>query len=541
MTRWAVLIAALLATSSAEAQCLGFQCPPGVLGAAASGASPPLNGFTQPAAAYSFRKLLSAYAGSAVKLRRTTGGTLDIGFTAGGDFDTAAAATFCAATTCFLDTWYDQSGFSRNATQATAANQPAYIADFGGGLPCAEITTTTQRLDSPSITWASAIVSMSAVGSRTVGTGRCYFAGKTGSYFDAPPVANNWHVTDFVTEFNMAAADNAWHAGIAVFNGASSLGRIDATEMAGTAIAGSSAVSGLFIATGEGASTTCREREAIVWGGYALTLAERTALTANQQQYWMPLPLDSFTTPAAAYSMRKLRSAYTGPAIRLRRASDNAETDINFLSYTGFTGAPLDVATAQAFCASTSCFGRTWYDQSGAATDLPQATPANQMQLVFNCVGTLPCFRATAGAQNFTGPSITPATGVVSLSAVGSRTISGGACVFIRQNGSFGNRIVNPAAANLVSLNGVISPASADNVWHSMQGVVNGASSVFNVDGTETTGSITGSITANSTGIFGANTVTCTFGEAVVWDNYALTATERTALQTNQKSFWGTP
>jgi hypothetical protein len=33
---------------------------------------------------------------------------------------------------------------------------------------------------------------------------------------------------------------------------------------------------------------------------------------------------------AAAYSLRKLRAAYTGSAIRVRRSSDNAETDIGF-------------------------------------------------------------------------------------------------------------------------------------------------------------------------------------------------------------------
>jgi hypothetical protein len=48
----------------------------------------------------------------------------------------------------------------------------------------------------------------------------------------------------------------------------------------------------------------------------------------------LPWPLDPIATAAAAasYSLRRLRSAYAGPGIRVRRSSDNAETDIGFAS-----------------------------------------------------------------------------------------------------------------------------------------------------------------------------------------------------------------
>jgi len=42
----------------------------------------------------------------------------------------------------------------------------------------------------------------------------------------------------------------------------------------------------------------------------------------------LPLLLDLYPNAAAAYSVRKLRSAYTGSAIRVRRSSDNTEQDI---------------------------------------------------------------------------------------------------------------------------------------------------------------------------------------------------------------------
>ena len=41
--------------------------------------------------------------------------------------------------------------------------------------------------------------------------------------------------------------------------------------------------------------------------------------------------LDTYTGAAAAYSLRKLRSAYTGSAIRVRRSSDNIETNIEYI------------------------------------------------------------------------------------------------------------------------------------------------------------------------------------------------------------------
>jgi hypothetical protein len=44
------------------------------------------------------------------------------------------------------------------------------------------------------------------------------------------------------------------------------------------------------------------------------------------------LLLDLYPNAAVAYSLRKLRTAYSGSAIRVRRSSDNAEQDINFVA-----------------------------------------------------------------------------------------------------------------------------------------------------------------------------------------------------------------
>jgi hypothetical protein len=87
--------------------------------------------------------------------------------------------------------------------------------------------------------------------------------------------------------------------------------------------------------------------------------------------------LDTYTSAAAAYSLRKLRSAYTGSAIRVRRASDNTETDIGFSSTFG-----LDTTTLTTFCSGTNGFVTTWYDQSGNGFNVTQTTAASQPQIV---------------------------------------------------------------------------------------------------------------------------------------------------------------
>lgn len=79
-------------------------------------------------AAWSVRKLSSSYAGSAIKVRRSSDDTeQDIGFDGAGALDTAALLSFVGAGNGFVKTWYDQSGNAKNVTQTTAANQPQIV------------------------------------------------------------------------------------------------------------------------------------------------------------------------------------------------------------------------------------------------------------------------------------------------------------------------------------------------------------------------------------------------------------------------------
>ena len=55
------------------------------------------------------------------------------------------------------------------------------------------------------------------------------------------------------------------------------------------------------------------------------------------------LLLDSFPTQGAAFSLRKLRTNYTGNCLRVRRSDTNTEQDI------GFVNNFLDTASIQTF------------------------------------------------------------------------------------------------------------------------------------------------------------------------------------------------
>lgn len=98
-----------------------------------------------------------------------------------------------------------------------------------------------------------------------------------------------------------------------------------------------------------------------------------------------PNILDNISTAStAAYSLRKLRAAYSGSAIRVRRSSDNVEADIGFTA-----DGDLNQVALLAHCGANNGFVTTWYDQSGNARNVTQATAGSQPQIVTSGVVNL--------------------------------------------------------------------------------------------------------------------------------------------------------
>jgi hypothetical protein len=128
-----------------------------------------------------------------------------------------------------------------------------------------------------------------------------------------------------------------------------------------------------------------------------------------------PLFLDTYSGAAAAYSLRKLSSSYSGPALQIRRASDNVEVDVSFDSSgvvsldspvtnvteetTGSNTSLVTSATnlgqfvanasytdADGLGSVDSALVQNWYDQSSNSNDAIQSTAGSQPKIVTNGV-----------------------------------------------------------------------------------------------------------------------------------------------------------
>jgi SPP1 family predicted phage head-tail adaptor len=128
------------------------------------------------------------------------------------------------------------------------------------------------------------------------------------------------------------------------------------------------------------------------------------------------LLLDLYPSAAAAYSLRKLRTAYTGSAIRVRRSSDNTEQDI------GFVGNDLDTTALTTFCGAGNGFVTTWYDQSGNANNATQTTQASQPQIVSSgvivLINTKPGLSFNGSSYRFNLPTISFSLNSISVIGV---------------------------------------------------------------------------------------------------------------------------
>lgn len=109
-------------------------------------------------------------------------------------------------------------------------------------------------------------------------------------------------------------------------------------------------------------------------------MAFRTTLTASPLlctgRMLDTLPEIGASPMCAAFSTRKVRTAYRGPCMRVRRVNDNTEADI------GFVQTDIDVKALLAFSLGFDCLVTTWYDQTGRGRHARQTDAGLQPYIV---------------------------------------------------------------------------------------------------------------------------------------------------------------
>jgi hypothetical protein len=170
--------------------------------------------------------------------------------------------------------------------------------------------------------------------------------------------------------------------------------------------------------------------------------------------------LTAATPSAAAYSMRKLSSVYSGSALQVRRSSDNTTQDIGFTA-----GGELDTVSLKAFVGSGNGYVSIWYDQSGNGKNLTQATNSRQPMLVasgvINREQSKPFIRFW-GVVSTSYNSLNLSTGMTTAGHVSAviRFIAGGYGFLLSHTGAYrwhsspGNSMIDPVNASTSVQNG---------------------------------------------------------------------------------------
>ena len=259
------------------------------------------------------------------------------------------------------------------------------------------------------------------------------------------------------------------------------------------------------------------------------------------------LVVDLVWVPAAlAYSLRKLRSAYAGSAIRVRRSSDNAELDI------GFSSNELDTTALLAHCGAGNGFVVTWYDQSGNARNITQATAGNQPQIVSSGAvltqNGKPTTNYTPG-QDFTAASytLTFATG----NHVARIADTAGTYQVIRQQNTTSGNLwfmrYNAGSPTLLANTITFSGGAPGTALHVMSGTsseagnsriyINGASTATGA--IMTPGATVGLMRVAQSPV-GGQGFSGSISEILLFGSI-LTTTQRDTLEGNQSAFYGIP
>jgi len=363
-----------------------------------------LDSLSNSAGAFSLRKLNSSYSGNAIQVRRSSDNTTqDIGFV-NNQLDTASLNTFCSGTNGFISIWYNQSDASNNAIQTTAANQPKIYDSSTGvelenGKPTIKfIKTNSNWLEVTDTSFGhiqDAISNFSVVKLDSASTFFPTVFSK--SYLENGAVVVN---TDnptrnlklfFDTESLLSSHDiSNTHTLISNFVNSGTNG---VQIYANSILKAQKTTSPNLTGTNSYKFSIGRNNKdnSYYWNGAIQEIilfssnqtSNKTTIEDNINTYYSiyGLLLDDLSDSTGGFSLRKLKSSYSGKAIQVRRASDNTTQDI------GFVNNQLDTATLNSFCSGTDGFVTIWYNQSDTSNNAIQTTAANQPKIYDSSTG----------------------------------------------------------------------------------------------------------------------------------------------------------
>jgi len=357
---------------------------------------------TDVVAFYSLRRLISIYNGPALTIRRDSDNQeTDIYFNANDLLNVDAIYEFCSSgVSAYVKIWYDQSSSGLDLSQTDTTKQPQI---FNG-------TSVTSNEGNPAVGENGAVSAPTLSNSNftpNVQNGYSYFVACGPSGYNAPIM--NFKDTAMAAEttgqatHRHAYVNNRWQSINVDTTGYPNVGQ----RIAGNSVIQSGHYDGstggeVYISRNDGYNFSGLRSDlgspsSQIYGSgininHKAAMSElmvfnadkssiRDTIESNINDFYgfaqlnNDLPLDTYTSSIAAWSVRKVRSAYTGSCMSVYNGTGSI--DIGFNSKTN----ELDIASIRTHCGSNDGFVSKIYDQSGNNYDVAQSTPNNMAKI----------------------------------------------------------------------------------------------------------------------------------------------------------------
>ena len=308
--------------------------------------------------------------------------------------------SFCTGTSCTVSEWKDQSGNGNHATQSDSTKQPTIYTggalvkengklalDFDGASDYLSANLVASSFTGSSKPLSSFVISQStATALKPVYAFGSSSTNNSIRWFGTSPAGNN--------ECGFQERDDDASPNVFIDGGSMSVQNL------GTIITNGDNNRTIFV-DGTSEENNTSDVDTITLNQFAIGALDRTSVS----NYWdgivqeivlystektsvrtdieenigdyftqnTPL-LDTYSGAAACYSLRLMRTAYTGDAVEVYNGSSYA--DIGFDVF-----GELNTVALADHCGSNSGYVSKWYDQSGNTNDAAQTTTANMPKI----------------------------------------------------------------------------------------------------------------------------------------------------------------